>query len=106
MVTPPAAPSAPPPALARRAAVFLPADPPRTGQVAFWRPDGGPVDVTTDADETAGLPTQSLTVAVPVPGVGTRTGSADYGIELRDVPAVVLPVAAALPVLTDRKSVV
>ncbi|RSO48820.1 ATP-dependent helicase, partial [Streptomyces sp. WAC 06725] len=104
MVTPPAAPSAPPPALARRAAVFLPADPPRTGQVAFWRPDGGPVDVTTDAGETAGLPTQSLTVAVPVPGAGTRTGSADSGIELRDVPAVVLPVAAALPVLTRART--
>ncbi|MFH8590972.1 DEAD/DEAH box helicase [Streptomyces rimosus] len=104
MVTPPAAPSPPPPALARRAAVFLPADPPRTGQVAFWRPDGGPVDVTTDADETAGLPTRSLTVAVPVPGAGIRTGSADSGIELRDVPAVVLPVAAALPVLTRART--
>ncbi len=104
MVTPPAAPAAPPPALARRAAVFLPADPPRTGQVAFWRPDGGPVDVTTEADETARLPTRSLTVAVPVPGTGPRTGSSDSGIELRDVPAVVLPVAAALPVLTRART--
>ncbi|MEU7154310.1 SNF2-related protein [Streptomyces sp. NPDC045456] len=108
---PPALPptsSAPPFALARRAAVFLPADPARTGQVAFWRADG------TAGDEGPGWPTQSLTVAFPAaPGSGTgnEDGAGDGGgdgdgdgIQLIDVPAVVLPVADALPVLTRARA--
>jgi hypothetical protein len=30
------------------AAVFIPSDPPRAGQVAFWRPDGLPVQAVAD----------------------------------------------------------
>ncbi|WP_030023278.1 DEAD/DEAH box helicase [Streptomyces monomycini] len=114
----PSAPSAPPAALAHRAAVFLPGDPARTGQVAFWRADG------TADDEGTGWPTQSLTVAVPTApgpgdsnsdgsGNGSGNGGGDGGgdggrngdgIELIDVPAVVLPVADALPVLTRARA--
>ncbi|GCD41175.1 DEAD/DEAH box helicase [Streptomyces paromomycinus] len=89
----PPAPAAPPSALARRAAVFLPADPARTGRVAFWRADG------TAGDEGAGWPTQSLTVAWDTAGHGHGDG-----IQLIDVPAVVLPVADALPVLTRART--
>ncbi|MEU2789797.1 DEAD/DEAH box helicase [Streptomyces sp. NPDC007100] len=86
MAPTPTAPSAPASALARCAAVFLPAEPPRTGRVAFWRPDGTPFD---------DRPTRQLTVAVPAPG---------SGVEVRDVPAVVLTVADALPVLTRART--
>ncbi|MEU7226249.1 DEAD/DEAH box helicase [Streptomyces chrestomyceticus] len=89
----PPAPSAPPSALARCAAVFLPADPARTGRVAFWRADG------TAAGEGAGWPTQSLTVAWDTGGNGHGDG-----IQLIDVPAVVLSVADALPVLTRART--
>ncbi|WP_206502995.1 DEAD/DEAH box helicase [Streptomyces chrestomyceticus] len=89
----PPAPSAPPSALARCAAVFLPADPARTGRVAFWRADG------TAGDEGAGWPTQSLTVAWDTGGSGHGDG-----IQLIDVPAVLLPVADALPVLTRART--
>ncbi|WP_344320063.1 SNF2-related protein [Streptomyces macrosporus] len=70
--------------LADCAAVFLPADPPRAGRVAFWRPDGEPP--TGD-----GRPSQELTVVLPDATGRTRP---------RTVPALVLPVADALPVLT------
>lgn len=67
-------------ALSRCSVVFLPADPSRTGLVAFWHPDGsGP----PDAPGTVG----ELTVV----GADTRP----YG-----VPALLLPVRDALPVLT------
>ncbi|MEV5343612.1 DEAD/DEAH box helicase [Streptomyces sp. NPDC052676] len=72
------------PELARCPAVFIPGDPARTGGVAFWRPDGeAPPDVA------AGTVTD-LTVALP----------GDQGVEPVTVPAVVLSVRAALPVLT------
>ncbi|MFD7662651.1 DEAD/DEAH box helicase [Streptomyces sp. NPDC059788] len=91
----PAAPSAPPSTLAQWAPVFLPADPPRTGRIAFWRPDG----TAGDEADGAGWPTQPLAVAVP--GDGDSDGD---GIVLVDVPAVVLPVADALPVLTRART--
>ncbi|MEV5596435.1 DEAD/DEAH box helicase [Streptomyces sp. NPDC052496] len=113
----PAAPSVPPSALARRAAVFLPADPPRTGRIAFWCPDGAA------SDEEAGppWPTQPLSVAVPSHeaehhggdehrdgGEGEGHGAGGEGdtdgIALVDVPAVVLPVADALPLLTRART--
>ncbi|GAA2403008.1 DEAD/DEAH box helicase [Streptomyces glaucosporus] len=82
----PVAPSSPPspPLLADCAAVFLPADPPRAGRIAFWRPDGEP-------PLPGGHPPQELTVALP--GAGGR-------VRPHSVPALVLPVADALPVLT------
>jgi superfamily II DNA or RNA helicase len=70
--------------LARCCAVFVPGDPARTGRVAFWRPDGTsppalPVGSAEDLD-------------VVVPG--------SDGVEVVTVPAVALPIRAALPVLT------
>ncbi|WP_369243054.1 DEAD/DEAH box helicase [Streptomyces sp. R21] len=74
--------------LARCCAVFVPADPPRTGSVAFWRPDGEapPTVASGSADD--------LDVVLP----------ADEGVELVTVPAVLLPVRTALPVLTRARA--
>ncbi|RLL69900.1 DEAD/DEAH box helicase [Streptomyces sp. Z26] len=96
--------------LAACAAVFLPADPPRLGRVAFWRPDGTPPlpsapDETTDrtAETTAGEDPEGgaeeteLAVALP-DGAG--------GVEVRHVPAYTLPVRDALPVLTRARAAV
>lgn len=74
--------------LARCCAVFVAADPPRTGSVAFWRPDGeAPPAVSSGSAE-------ALTVALPVRG----------RVETVSVPAVLLPVREALPVLTRARA--
>ncbi|WP_189865441.1 DEAD/DEAH box helicase [Streptomyces poonensis] len=85
----PAAPSFDLTELARSCAVFVPGDPARTGHVAFWRPDGAapPVPVSGSADD--------LTVVAP----GGR------GVEAMTVPAALLSVRSALPVLTRARSV-
>ncbi|MGW7489665.1 SNF2-related protein [Streptomyces sp. NPDC054786] len=93
--------------LSRCAAVFLPSDPPRAGRVAFWRPDGGPVgtaratddatggkdgnDATDGEDEAA----ERLDVVLP---------DEDRGVSLCEVPALVLTVAEAVPVLTRARA--
>ncbi|WP_430739068.1 SNF2-related protein [Streptomyces aureocirculatus] len=69
--------------LAACAAVFIPSDPPRTGQVAFWRPDGLPVPAATDR----------LTVVRPH-GVSVRR---------RAVEARLMPVKDALALLLDAR---
>ncbi|MGW1121647.1 DEAD/DEAH box helicase [Streptomyces tanashiensis] len=71
------------------AAVFLPAALPRDGRVAFWAPDGGalPEPVASGAERV------ELTVA-------RRHGSGARG---RAVPAVTLPVEAALPHLVAAR---
>nr|WP_202466969.1 DEAD/DEAH box helicase [Streptomyces sp. SID4951] len=61
----------------------MPSDPPRAGRIAFWRPDGEPVG---DA---------SLGVALP---------DDDGGVSLCEVPALVLTVADAVPVLTRARA--
>ncbi|MGW8741922.1 DEAD/DEAH box helicase [Streptomyces sp. WAC 04229] len=73
-------------------AVFLPGDPGRTGAVAFWRPDGATPGNTPGGREN---PTaEDLTVVLPDgDGVGRVS-----------VPAVVLPLRAALPVLTRART--
>ncbi|MFF8448437.1 DEAD/DEAH box helicase [Streptomyces leeuwenhoekii] len=84
-------PPAPPPQiteLARCCAVFLPGDPARTGTVSFWRPDGGPLPAVPSGSVT------DLTVVVP----------GGDGVEPVCVPAVLLPVRAALPVLTRARA--
>ncbi|MFI0819399.1 DEAD/DEAH box helicase [Streptomyces sp. NPDC021098] len=73
--------------LCRSTAVFLPADPSRAGRVAFWRPDGPPPGGPSAA-------TEELTVVVP-DGSGVRT---------RAVPARVLSLSEALPVLTRARA--
>ncbi|MFJ2815881.1 DEAD/DEAH box helicase [Streptomyces sp. NPDC087294] len=74
--------------LARCCAVFTPGDPARAGTVAFWRPDGtAPPSVTIGS-------VQDLAVALP---------DGD-DVTLVNVPAVVLPVREALPVLTRARA--
>ncbi|UZI26822.1 DEAD/DEAH box helicase [Streptomyces sp. VB1] len=71
--------------LARCSAVFVPADPARTGRIAFWNPDG-----STPSD-TPG-PLSELTV------IGTD-------LRPRTVTAQYLPVRDALPLLTRARAV-
>ncbi|WP_461029366.1 hypothetical protein, partial [Streptomyces sparsus] len=95
-------------ALAGCAAVFLPADPPRSSTVAFWHPHGAeplpddpshhstPLTVvlpaTAEADPTGHAETGD---ARPGPGADDGSGTGDGArvpVRLRSVPAVVLPV--------------
>ncbi|WTX10488.1 DEAD/DEAH box helicase [Streptomyces canus] len=74
--------------LALCCAVFVPGDPARTGSVAFWRPDGAPPPAVA-----AGT-VEDLTLVVP----------GDGGVDLVSLPTVLLPVRAALPVLTRARA--
>ncbi|MFB7712788.1 SNF2-related protein [Streptomyces sp. NPDC056105] len=74
--------------LVRCCAAFVPGDPAREGRVAFWRPDG-----VRPPHTEAGTP-EELSLAVP----------AGTGAERESVPAVLLPVRAALPVLTRARA--
>ncbi|MEW2306069.1 DEAD/DEAH box helicase [Streptomyces sp. NPDC006655] len=67
----------------RLAAVYLPADLPRQGRIAFWDPEGGPLPGES----------QELTVV-------RRHGA---GVRRRQVPALTLPVGDALPVLVRAR---
>ncbi|MFD7937335.1 DEAD/DEAH box helicase [Streptomyces sp. NPDC059755] len=74
--------------LARCSAVFVPGTPARTGGVAFWRPD--------DALPAAvGLRVEELSVVLP----------AGSGVALARVPALLLPLEEALPLLTRARAV-
>ncbi|MEU7487737.1 DEAD/DEAH box helicase [Streptomyces sp. NPDC042319] len=77
--------------LSRCAATYVPGDPPRTGRIAFWRPDGEPLSEDSPPD---GAALEELTVALPFAGGRVLT---------REVPALLLPVGAALPVLTRAR---
>ncbi|MFF4694831.1 DEAD/DEAH box helicase [Streptomyces chattanoogensis] len=84
-------------ALARCAAVFLPSEPPRAGRVAFWRPYGEHLAHTDDdafADD-GGPVVDEIPVALP---------DEDGTVYVSAVPAVILPVAAAVPVLTRARA--
>ncbi|MEU9269933.1 DEAD/DEAH box helicase [Streptomyces sp. NPDC048251] len=75
--------------LARCSAVFVPGTPARTGGVAFWRPDD-------DALPTAvGRRVEDLSVVLP----------AGSGVALARVPALLLPLEEALPLLTRARAV-
>ncbi|MFE6157471.1 DEAD/DEAH box helicase [Streptomyces sp. NPDC056486] len=88
MPRPPAASSSEISELSRCSVLFVSADPGRTGRVAFWRPDGdAPPACSAGALE-------ELTIAVP----------GDNGAQLSDVSAMVLPMRAALPVLTRTRA--
>ncbi|MGW1843082.1 DEAD/DEAH box helicase [Streptomyces sp. NPDC001966] len=89
--------------LLRCAAVFLPAPLPRDGSVAFWDPDGGPLP------EPGDLRAHPADPGSPAPGacsaeitVVRRHGQGD-GVRRRTVPAVLLPVADALPLLVRAR---
>ncbi|MBW8792364.1 MAG: DEAD/DEAH box helicase [Streptomyces sp.] len=69
----------------RLAAVYLPADLPRQGRMAFWDPEGDPLP---------GPATEELTVV-------RRHGAT--GVRRRQVPALTLPLAAALPYLVRAR---
>ncbi|MEF2525975.1 DEAD/DEAH box helicase [Streptomyces sp. CS62] len=79
-------PKPPPYALLPHPAVFLPDEVPRRGRLAFWSPEGAPLP---DASGIPGAEAALIDVVRPH-GRGVRT---------RVVPAVVLPVAGALPLL-------
>ncbi|GGV29855.1 helicase [Streptomyces longisporoflavus] len=74
--------------LSRCCVLFSAADPARTGRIAFWRPDGDPPPPCSAGS------VEQLTIAVPAGG----------GAQLTDVRAVLLPVRAALPVLTRARA--
>lgn len=69
-------------------ATFVPADPARAGRVAFWCPDGAAPPATASAA------VEEMTVVVP----------GDNGVEAVTVPAAVLSVRTALPVLTHARA--
>ncbi|MFJ4950113.1 SNF2-related protein [Streptomyces sp. NPDC088760] len=71
----------------RLASVYLPAALPREGRLAFWSPDGDPLPAGT------GRAPQELTVVRPH-GAGVRR---------RQVPALTLPLAEALPLLVRAR---
>ena len=84
----------------RCAAVFLPAQPPRAGKIALWRPDGGPLPdagCAGSGEATAGsggaVETGELVVA-------RRHGNGARG---RTVPAVLLPLVEAVPLLVRAR---
>ncbi|WP_069170144.1 DEAD/DEAH box helicase [Streptomyces griseus] len=70
--------------LSRCSAVFLPADPARTGRIAFWNPDG----------------------STPPDGPGSQQELTVVGSDVRPygVPALLMPVGDALPVLTRARA--
>ncbi|WP_411083371.1 DEAD/DEAH box helicase [Streptomyces sp. cmx-18-6] len=70
--------------LSRCSAVFIPADPARTGLIAFWNPDGS-------------TPPEGL-------GASSELIVVDPGLQHRAVPALHLPVRDALPVLTRARA--
>ncbi|MFE0672991.1 SNF2-related protein [Streptomyces sp. NPDC058867] len=98
-------------------AVFVPGDPARVGRVAFWRPDGSPLarpdgsplvrpDGTWAGDLTAG----GCTAGHATPGGATAgdltvVAPGPEGVERVTVPAVLLPLRAALPVLLRARAV-
>ncbi|WP_241741080.1 DEAD/DEAH box helicase [Streptomyces sp. L2] len=70
--------------------VFLPSEPARAGRMAFWRPDGG------EPPASAHEPYEDLDVILPV-----RGGTA---VERVTLPALLLPVRTALPLLTRART--
>ncbi|KAB8162987.1 ATP-dependent helicase [Streptomyces sp. 3MP-14] len=81
-------------ALLGLAATVLPADPPRLSRVAFWDP-GGSAPGMAGLSGVAGLSEEELTVVLP---------GADGAVGPVTVRTAVLPVAAALPVLTRARA--
>lgn len=81
------------------AAVFIPAPLPREGRVAFWDPDGD--RLRGASGELSGWLT---VVGRDGTGAGADTGAGtDAGVRSRTVPALLLPVADAVPLLTRAR---
>ncbi|WP_241778028.1 DEAD/DEAH box helicase [Streptomyces sp. CT34] len=95
-----------PAALVECAAVFLPAQPPRAGKVAFWRPDGGRLPEVADGEAggdgvepDGGGPVG----AGAVPGQLTVARRHGNGARSRTVPALLLPLPEAVPLLVRAR---
>ncbi|MGG8406130.1 hypothetical protein ACM614_05675, partial [Streptomyces sp. 12297] len=100
--------------LIRCSAVFLPADPARTGRIAFWHPDGETAAVAGLAAPDAlpgisalpgpsGLPGLSAIAADPAARIEELTVLTP-ALRTVTVSAVTLPVRAALPFLTRARA--
>ncbi|WP_228977942.1 DEAD/DEAH box helicase [Streptomyces sp. DH12] len=102
-------------AVSALAAVFLPAALPREGRVAFWSPDGGPLPreapgpPATEPTPQAGARAPQAPPDGPVPAPAARTGTLTVvrprggGARSHDVPALLLPVGDALPLLAAAR---
>ncbi|MET9295943.1 SNF2-related protein [Streptomyces sp. NPDC003077] len=88
-------------ASARCAAVFLPAPVPRDGKVAFWCPDGGPLPAgASGADGTTPSVDPAVSGVRVELTVARRHGA---GARSRTVPAVLLSLAEAVPLLARAR---
>ncbi|MFC8795342.1 DEAD/DEAH box helicase [Streptomyces cinereoruber] len=85
--------------LFRHSAVFLPADPPRAGRIAFWSPDGEPLPDPSGAP-AAGT---ALTTVDGLMAVDELTVVDEDTLRPVTVPARVLSVRAALPLLVRAR---
>ncbi|MGW4159053.1 DEAD/DEAH box helicase [Streptomyces sp. NPDC004788] len=95
-------------ALCGLAAVFLPADLPREGRIAFWAPDGGPLPGAGPVRPAAPDDRPTEGGAEELPGSAERgeltvVRRHGTGVRSRTVPAVILPVADALPALVAAR---
>ncbi|MFE1775316.1 DEAD/DEAH box helicase [Streptomyces sp. NPDC059008] len=86
-------------AVAGCAVAFLPAQPPRAGKIALWRPDGGPLP-EGDGEEGAGTPGEGQVLERVQLTVARRHGN---GARSRTVAAVLLPLAEAVPLLVRAR---
>ncbi|MFD3530700.1 SNF2-related protein [Streptomyces sp. NPDC058664] len=91
-------------ALTRHSAVFLPADPPRAGRIAFWSPDGDPLPEPRNASDTVGAPGLAPDAASgPAPTGAEITVVDGAGLRPVTVPALALSVRDALPLLARAR---
>ncbi|MFJ5722730.1 DEAD/DEAH box helicase [Streptomyces sp. NPDC093149] len=85
------------------AAVFLPASLPRDGRVAFWDPDGGPLPEPGDFSGNAADPEGSVPDAVAREITVVRGHGRENAIRRCAVPAVLMAVTDALPLLVRAR---
>lgn len=83
-------------AAVRCAVAFLPAQPPRAGKIGLWRPDGGPLPDAGSTGSAAGTPQVGGGAEPARLTVARRHGN---GARSRTVPALLLPLAEAVPLL-------
>ncbi|XIE81349.1 DEAD/DEAH box helicase [Streptomyces sp. SBR177] len=89
-------PFADPGELARCSTLFLPSEPPRAGRVAFWSPDGLPDALPDDPPVVAGPHAERALIDV--------VDLVDGEVRPLTVPALLLPVREALPLLVRARS--
>ncbi|MGW1109217.1 DEAD/DEAH box helicase [Streptomyces sp. NPDC002540] len=85
------------------AAVFLPASLPRDGRVAFWDPDGGPLPEPGDFSGNAADPEGSVPDVVAREITVVRGHGRENAIRRCAVPAVLMAVTDALPLLVRAR---